>query len=100
MVGEAQAAMAEFARRHDIAAVVAGGGVQMLGSSGAGTTLAGIHLGLPRYNRNIVDGSTLLFDGISAVSERLPAAGFPQRAAHPCLGPQRAQLVVSRCGIL
>src|SRR5260370_858267 len=69
MVGEALAAIAEFARRHDIAAVVAGGGVQMLGSSGTVTTLAGIHLGLPRYNRHIVDGSTLLFDDIMPVFE-------------------------------
>jgi exopolyphosphatase/guanosine-5'-triphosphate,3'-diphosphate pyrophosphatase len=100
MVGEALAAMSEFARRHDIAAVVAGGGVQMLGSSGTVTTLAGIHLGLPRYNRNVVDGSTLLFDDISAVSERLAAVDFAERAAHPCIGIERADLVVAGCAIL
>ncbi len=100
MVGEAQAAMAEFARRHDIAAVVAGGGVQMLGSSGTVTTLAGLHLGLPRYNRNVVDGSTLLFEDIRAVSERLAAVDFAERAAHPCIGTERADLVVAGCAIL
>ncbi len=100
MVDEALAAMADFARRHDIAAVVAGGGVQMLGSSGTVTTLAGIHLGLPRYNRNVVDGSTLLFADIRAVSQRLAAADFAERAAHPCIGTERADLVVAGCAIL
>jgi exopolyphosphatase/guanosine-5'-triphosphate,3'-diphosphate pyrophosphatase len=100
MVGEAQAAMAEFARRHDIAAVVAGGGVQMLGSSGTVTTLAGLHLGLSRYNRNVVDGSTLLFEDIRAVSRRLAAVDFAERAAHPCIGSERADLVVAGCAIL
>ncbi len=34
----------------------------MLGSSGTVTTLAGIHLALPRYTRALVDGSGLTFD--------------------------------------
>ena len=43
-------------RAHGIAAAVAAGEVQMLGSSGTVTTLAGVHLDLPRYNRAQVDG--------------------------------------------
>jgi exopolyphosphatase / guanosine-5'-triphosphate,3'-diphosphate pyrophosphatase len=100
MVGEAQAAMASFALRHGVAAAVAAGGVQMLGSSGTVTTLAGIHLGLPRYNRNVVDGSALLFDEIRAVSGKLAGLDFAGRAAHPCIGGERADLVVAGCAIL
>jgi exopolyphosphatase/guanosine-5'-triphosphate,3'-diphosphate pyrophosphatase len=100
MIGEAQAAMLAFAHKHGIAEVVAGGGVQMLGSSGTVTTLAGIRLGLPRYNRNLVDGSTLSFDEIRAVSTELAAADFAARAAHPCIGTERADLVVAGCAIL
>jgi exopolyphosphatase / guanosine-5'-triphosphate,3'-diphosphate pyrophosphatase len=100
MVDEAQAAMASFAQQHGIAEVVAGGGVQMLGSSGTVTTLAGIHLGLPRYNRNVVDGSALLFEEIRAVSAELSGADFAARAAHPCIGIDRADLVVAGCAIL
>jgi exopolyphosphatase/guanosine-5'-triphosphate,3'-diphosphate pyrophosphatase len=100
MIGEAKAAMVAFARQHGIAEVVAGGGVQMLGSSGTVTTLAGIRLGLPRYNRNLVDGTTLSFDEIHAVSAELAAADFAARAAHPCIGNERADLVVAGCAIL
>jgi exopolyphosphatase / guanosine-5'-triphosphate,3'-diphosphate pyrophosphatase len=100
MIAEAQAAMVAFARQHGIAEVVAGGGVQMLGSSGTVTTLAGIRLGLPRYNRNLVDGSTLTFDEIRAVSSELADANFADRAAHPCIGTERADLVVAGCAIL
>jgi exopolyphosphatase / guanosine-5'-triphosphate,3'-diphosphate pyrophosphatase len=100
MVDEAQAAMVSFAREHGIAEAVAGGGVQMLGSSGTVTTLAGISLGLPRYNRNLVDGSMLLFDEIRAVSAELAGADFAARAAHPCIGSERADLVVAGCAIL
>ncbi len=100
MIGEAQAAMVSFARQHRIAEVLADGGVQMLGSSGTVTTLAGIRLGLPRYNRNLVDGSTLFFDEIRAVSDALAAADFASRAAHPCIGSERADLVVAGCAIL
>jgi exopolyphosphatase / guanosine-5'-triphosphate,3'-diphosphate pyrophosphatase len=100
MIGEAQAAMASFALRHGIAAAVSAGGVQMLGSSGTVTTLAGIHLGLPRYNRNVVDGSTLRFEDIRAVSAELAGLDFAGRAAHPCIGGERADLVVAGCAIL
>jgi exopolyphosphatase/guanosine-5'-triphosphate,3'-diphosphate pyrophosphatase len=100
MIDEAQAAMVSFARQHGIAEMVASGGVQMLGSSGTVTTLAGISLGLPRYNRNLVDGSMLLFDEIRAVSAGLAAADFAARAAHPCIGSERADLVVAGCAIL
>jgi exopolyphosphatase/guanosine-5'-triphosphate,3'-diphosphate pyrophosphatase len=100
MIDEAQAAMVPFARRHGIAEVVAAGGVQMLGSSGTVTTLAGIRLGLPRYNRNLVDGSMLFFNEIRAISAELAAADFAARAAHPCIGSERADLVVAGCAIL
>ena len=100
MVGEVQVAMASFAQRHGIVEAVAGGGVQMLGSSGTVTTLAGIRLGLPRYNRNVVDGSTLFFEEILAISAELAGLDFAGRAAHPCIGSERADLVVAGCAIL
>ena len=59
-----------------------------------------IRLGLPRYNRNLVDGSTLSFDEIRAVSTELADADFAARAAHPCIGTERADLVVAGCAIL
>lgn len=75
-------------------------GVQMLGTSGTVTTLTGVHLGLRRYDRSRVDGCRLRFDTIAAISERLRATNFDQRAAMPCIGPDRADLVVGGCAIL
>ena len=100
MVREARDAMAEFAERHGVARHLEAGRVQMLGSSGTVTTLAGIHLELPRYNRSVVDGSTLVFDVVRAICDELAAMSYAERAAHPCIGSERADLVVAGCAIL
>ena len=72
----------------------------MLGSSGTVTTLAGIHLALPRYTRALVDGSVLTFEQISVVSAHLAGLDLAGRAANPCVGRERADLVLSGCAIL
>jgi exopolyphosphatase/guanosine-5'-triphosphate,3'-diphosphate pyrophosphatase len=100
MVDEASVAMRAFAERYGIAQQIAAGTVQMLGSSGTVTTLAGIHLDLPRYNRNVVDGSTLSFEEIHALCDELAGLSYGERAAHPCIGGERADLVVAGCAIL
>ncbi len=100
MVAEAVAASAPFERDHDIQRHVRTGRVQMLGSSGTVTTLAGIHLALPRYTRALVDGSVLTFEQISVVSTHLAGLDLAGRAANPCIGRERADLVLSGCAIL
>ena len=95
MVAEVAVGLVPFDRRHGIAERVAGGGVQMLGTSGTVTTLAGVHLDLPRYDRSRVDGSWLSFDDALAISDRLRAM-----SANPCIGVERADLVVAGCAIL
>jgi exopolyphosphatase / guanosine-5'-triphosphate,3'-diphosphate pyrophosphatase len=100
MVAEMRAAILPFEERHGIAARIARRDVQMLGSSGTVTTLAGIHLKLPRYNRAMVDGSVLGFDSVRAVSHRLAGMSYDARAAHPCIGGDRADLVLAGCAIL
>ncbi len=77
-----------------------GGEVQMLGSSGTVTTLTGMHLSLPRYDRRRVDGAFLTQNTIETVVERILAMSQEERARHPCIGPQRAEFVVSGCAIL
>jgi exopolyphosphatase/guanosine-5'-triphosphate,3'-diphosphate pyrophosphatase len=66
----------------------------MLGTSGTVTTIAGIHLGLERYERSKVDGAWLKREDIFQVIAGLKAMDRPARAAHPCVGPDRAELVV------
>ena len=100
MVAEAMAALAPFERTNDIQRHVRTGRVQMLGSSGTVTTLAGIHLALPRYTRALVDGSVLTFEQISVVSAHLAGLDLAGRAANPCIGRERADLVLSGCAIL
>ena len=94
------AALAGFDRSHGIAGQVAAGRVQMLGTSGTVTTLGGIHLDLPRYDRSRVDGLMLGFDDLRTASARLVDLDFAGRAAHPCIGRQRADLVVAGCAVL
>jgi exopolyphosphatase / guanosine-5'-triphosphate,3'-diphosphate pyrophosphatase len=100
MVDEMCRAIAPFEQRYGIAAHVGRGDVQMLGSSGTVTTLAGINLALPRYNRSLVDGSMLTFDCVRDISQRLVGLCYAARAAHPCIGSERADLVLAGCAIL
>jgi len=100
MVAEAEAALAPFEREHRILREVRAGRAQMLGSSGTVTTLAGVHLALPRYIRAMVDGSILTFEQIAIVSRHLAGLDLAGRAASPCVGRERADLVLSGCAIL
>ncbi len=100
MVEEATCALQPFERNHRILRHIRSGRVQMLGSSGTVTTLAGIHIALPRYTRALVDGSSLTFEQIAAVSGHLAGLDLAGRAASPCVGRERADLVLSGCAIL
>ena len=100
MVAEMRDAIRPFDERHGIAATVARGGVQMLGSSGTVTTLGGVHLKLPRYNRAQVDGLMLSFGEIASLSRMLASMPYSDRVANGCIGVDRADLVISGCAIL
>ena len=100
MIAEAATALIPFEAAHHIYRHVKSGRVQMLGSSGTVTTFAGIHLALPRYTRALVDGSILTFAQIEAVSGHLAGLDLAGRAANPCIGHERADLVLSGCAIL
>jgi exopolyphosphatase/guanosine-5'-triphosphate,3'-diphosphate pyrophosphatase len=100
MVAETRAAILAFESKHLIAEKVARGAVQMLGSSGTVTTVAAVHLELPRYNRAVVDGVVMSFADIARTSRRLAEMSHEEREANPCMGPDRADLVLSGCAIL
>lgn len=72
----------------------------MIGTSGTVTTLAAVHLGLRRYDRRRVDGLALSFAAVAEVGLRLRALSNEERAAHPCIGRGRADLVIAGCAIL
>ncbi len=100
MVNDIADALSVFCARNALAQRVSGGAVQMIGTSGTVTTLAGVHLGLPRYDRRRVDGTFVSADNLRAISDRLAAMDARERATLPCIGRDRADLVVAGCGIL
>jgi exopolyphosphatase/guanosine-5'-triphosphate,3'-diphosphate pyrophosphatase len=96
MVQEVSGLMAPFVE-------TAGGnldGIHMLGTSGTVTTVAGVHLDLPRYDRRRVDGLWMDNDEITRVVDLLIDMTYEQRAANPCIGAERADLVLAGCAIL
>ena len=96
MVGEVARHLAPFAAAHggDIA------GMHLLGTSGTVTTVAGLHLGLVRYDRRRVDGLWMNNQDITAAVERLMSMTYRQRADNACIGTERADLVLAGCAIL
>jgi exopolyphosphatase / guanosine-5'-triphosphate,3'-diphosphate pyrophosphatase len=76
------------------------GGLHLLGTSGTVTTIAGVHLDLPRYDRRRVDGCWMSEFEVTGVVERLMDMSYEDRAANPCIGADRADLVLAGCAIL
>jgi exopolyphosphatase/guanosine-5'-triphosphate,3'-diphosphate pyrophosphatase len=75
-------------------------GLRLLGTSGTVTTLASVHLQLPSYDRRTIDGLILPSQALRDVSARLSAMTVAERARLPCIGHERADLVVAGCAIL
>jgi len=97
MVADVTEYIVPFAREHGGDALH---GLHMLGTSGTVTTIAGVHLELKRYDRNRVDGCWMNAQEIGAVIDRLLAMNYNERVASPCIGAERADLVLAGCAIL
>ncbi|WP_413207028.1 Ppx/GppA phosphatase family protein [Rhodospirillum sp. A1_3_36] len=74
--------------------------LSLLGTSGTVTTVGAVALGLGRYDRNRVDGLGLSVREIKDVGARLLDMSPSDRVAHPCIGRERADLVLAGCAIL
>lgn len=72
----------------------------LLGTSGTVTTVCGIQLGLRRYDRARVDGCWLNGGDVGDVTARLLGMTYEERAQSPCIGRERADLVLAGCAIL
>ena len=93
-VAQALAPFIESARRESRC-----GRFHLLGTSGTVTTIAGIHLGLARYDRRRVDGIWMEEKDVSAAIARLRAMTYDDRVANGCIGQERADLVLAGCAI-
>lgn len=89
-----------FEEAHELSKVLKGRHTQFLGTSGTVTTLASLHLGLPKYIREKVDGAWMKSKDIKVLSRRVAEMTPDERAAEPCIGSERADLVVAGCAIL
>lgn len=76
------------------------GMMRLLGTSGTVTTLASLHLDLPQYDRRAVDGLIVPAGSMRDISTRLAAMSIEERRQLPCIGRERADLVVAGCAIL
>ncbi|MBV9748510.1 MAG: Ppx/GppA family phosphatase [Acetobacteraceae bacterium] len=99
MVADVLARLSDFERVHCIIKEIQHGGVQLLGTSGTVTTLAGVALGLPRYRRPLVDGTVLTAAASEQALATLLALGRQGLSLHPCVGPERAEFVLPGCAI-
>ncbi|MER8827513.1 Ppx/GppA family phosphatase [Mesorhizobium sp. M0938] len=100
MVEDVAVRLHAFDGRDRLSHVLASPKFHLLGTSGTVTTLAGVHLDLERYDRRRVDGLWMDRDSVDRMVEKLVGWDFQQRVANPCIGADRADLVLAGCAIL
>ena len=100
MVADMGAAIAGVEVDEAVRDVFRAGQAHIVGTSGAITSLAGIHLKLRRYQRDRVDGLWMTRSDCEAAAKRLQDLGPGGRAAEACIGPDRADLVLAGAAIL
>lgn len=100
MVDDVAERLSSFEGRDRLDHVLESPGFHLLGTSGTVTTLAGVHLDLPRYDRRRVDGLWMDRDSVDRMIEKLLGWDFQRRVANPCIGADRADLVLAGCAIL
>lgn len=100
MVAEVGRLLEAFEGRNRLAHLARGERFHLLGTSGTVTTLAGVHLGLARYDRRRVDGLWMEDFDVERMIGRLLGWKFEERVANACIGADRADLVLAGCAIL
>jgi len=100
MVEAVKAPITAFVRAEPMRAAFAAGRAHLVGTSGAITSLAGIHLDLARYDRAQVDGLWMTRAECDATAQKLLDMDPARRAAQACIGPDRADLVLAGAAIL
>lgn len=99
MVSYVSGMLSQFRGRDKLRAMIANEPVHLIGTSGTVTTLAGLHLGLERYDRSKVDGLWMRAEDMIGTMRALVGMSYERRAAHPCIGRDRADLVIPGCAI-
>ena len=100
MVEDTVGMIERFPGRDRLDSLVGSDRFHLLGTSGTVTTLAGVHLELERYDRRQVDGLWLTDVEADELVARIAGWSFEERVANPCIGSDRADLVLAGCAIL
>lgn len=100
MVDDVLGHLARFKGKDRLAHLLKSKGFHLLGTSGTVTTIAGIHLGLARYDRRRVDGLWMENADVDAMMKTLLGWDFETRRQNACIGNDRADLVLAGCAIL
>ncbi|MCB1516148.1 MAG: Ppx/GppA family phosphatase [Hyphomicrobiaceae bacterium] len=88
-----------FKGRHKLKQMIESHKVHLIGTSGTVTTLAGLHLGLDRYERSKIDGLWMTSEHVVDTMRVLLNMPYERRVANPCIGKDRADLVIPGCAI-
>src|SRR5690606_23846144 len=99
MVAFVAAQLRQFRGRDKLRQMIASHPVHLIGTSGTVTTLAGLHLGLERYERQKVDGLWMTRRQVDDTMHALLGMPYERRMGHPCIGRDRADLVLPGCAI-
>ena len=99
MVDDVAGRLHDFDSVHCIGKELRQGGVGLVGTSGTATTLASVALGLARYRKGVVDGVVLSDADSQAAVASLRGLGRDGLAGHPCVGSDRAAVVLPGCAI-
>jgi exopolyphosphatase/guanosine-5'-triphosphate,3'-diphosphate pyrophosphatase len=99
MVDEIRSEFHRFRAREALKEAVGARAFHYLGTSGTVTTLAGVHLDLPRYDRRRVDGLWMEDGDIERMMTKIRGMDYEARRSNPCIGRERADLVLAGCAV-
>lgn len=100
MVETVKDELREFRHADELRPIFDADNAHLVGTSGAITSLAGMHLGLKRYDRAQVDGIWMSRAQCDEAARLLLGLSPQERAEQPCIGPDRADLVLAGAAIL
>lgn len=100
VIERTQKILEEFEAKYQIREAIANQEIQIIGTSGTVTFLGAMHLNLPRYNRSAVDGISISKPDIYRAINKIRRLGDEGRKKHPCIGAQKADLLMAGCAII
>jgi exopolyphosphatase / guanosine-5'-triphosphate,3'-diphosphate pyrophosphatase len=99
MVADVRGEFHRFRAGEALKQAVRSRGLHFLGTSGTVTTLAGVYLDLPRYDRRQIDGLWMDDGQIGEMMTKIRSMDYETRRNNPCIGRERADLVLAGCAI-